>query len=394
MPRLAHALPRYRLHRASGQAVVTLGGRDHYLGPYASPRSYELRDQLIAQWLADGRRSATQAAAPPPTVVVNDLAAAYWKFAEAYYVKQGRPTGEQGLIKVALRRLCEPLGALPAESLTPQALREVQVRMIDEDLARTYINKLIERIRRMYKWGVAEGLVPVTTYQALLCLPGLKKGRTAARETAPVRPVAEEIVEATLPHLPVVVADLVRFQRLTGCRPEDAWAVRPGEIDRRETVWWYVPASHKTEHHDGHDRRIPVGPRAQAVLAPYLERPPECFCFSPREAEQRRRELLRAGRRTAVPPSQRNRRRPSPRRSPGESYDTRSYNRAIARACKRAGLPKWAPNQLRHAAATETRRKYGLEAAQALLGQRRIEVTQIYAQRRDDLAETVAAESG
>jgi len=57
MPRLTQALPHYRLHRASGQAVVTLGGRDHYLGPYGSPRSHQMRDQLIAKWLANGRQS-------------------------------------------------------------------------------------------------------------------------------------------------------------------------------------------------------------------------------------------------------------------------------------------------------------------------------------------------
>jgi hypothetical protein len=174
MPRLTHALPRYRLHRASGQAVLTLGGCDHYLGPFGSPRSYEARDQVIAEWLAQGRRL-PQVDAPPPVTSINDLAAAYWKFANGYYVKAGRTTGELPVIKAALRRLCEPLGALPAESLTPQALREVQERMIGENLARTYINKQIERMRRMYKWGVAEGKVPVTTYQALLCLPGLKK---------------------------------------------------------------------------------------------------------------------------------------------------------------------------------------------------------------------------
>lgn len=393
MPRLTHALPRYRLHRASGQAVVTLGGRDHYLGPFGSSRSYQARDQLIAEWLANGRRDpgATAVAAP---VSVNDLAAAYWKFALGYYVKEGKPTGETAVIKMALRRLCEAFGSLPAESLTPHALKELQQRMIGEDLARTYINKQIERMRRMYRWGVAEGWAPVTTYQALACLPGLKKGRSAARETAPVRPVSEEVVQATLPHLPPVVADMVRLQRLTGCRPEDVWAIRPGDVDRESTIWWYVPPSHKTEHHEGHDRRIPLGPRAQAVLRPYLDRPADAPCFSPAEGRRRRYEILRASRQTPVPPSQQNRRRARPRRSPGESYDTRAYNRAIARACHLAGIEKWSPNQLRHAAATETRRKFGLEAAQALLGQRRIEVTQIYAQRRDDLAETVAAELG
>jgi hypothetical protein len=27
------SFPKYRKHKASGQAVVTLAGRDHYLGP-------------------------------------------------------------------------------------------------------------------------------------------------------------------------------------------------------------------------------------------------------------------------------------------------------------------------------------------------------------------------
>ncbi len=57
VPRLNHALPRYSMHRASGQAVVTIGGRDHYLGPFGSDASHCARDRLISQWLADGRQS-------------------------------------------------------------------------------------------------------------------------------------------------------------------------------------------------------------------------------------------------------------------------------------------------------------------------------------------------
>jgi len=33
MPRLSHAVAKYRKHRGSGQAVVTLNGRDFYLRP-------------------------------------------------------------------------------------------------------------------------------------------------------------------------------------------------------------------------------------------------------------------------------------------------------------------------------------------------------------------------
>ena len=44
MPRLTNSLPKYRKHRASGQAIVTLFGKDHYLGRYgtkASEREYD-----------------------------------------------------------------------------------------------------------------------------------------------------------------------------------------------------------------------------------------------------------------------------------------------------------------------------------------------------------------
>ena len=36
MPRLTNSTPKYRKHRHSGQAVVTLAGKDHYLGKYGT----------------------------------------------------------------------------------------------------------------------------------------------------------------------------------------------------------------------------------------------------------------------------------------------------------------------------------------------------------------------
>lgn len=55
MPRLSHALPKYRKHRGSGQAVVTLNGRDRYLGPYGTKASKREYDRLTGEWLANGR---------------------------------------------------------------------------------------------------------------------------------------------------------------------------------------------------------------------------------------------------------------------------------------------------------------------------------------------------
>ena len=48
---------------------------------------------------------------------------------------------------------------------------------------------------------------------------------------------------------------------------------------------------------------------------------------------------------------------------------------------------RWSPNQLRHTAATEIRRDFGLEAAQIILGHSAADVTQVYAER--DLAKGI-----
>ena len=49
-------LPSYRLHKRSGQAVVTLNGKDHYLGKHKSKASYEEYDSIIAEYLANGKK--------------------------------------------------------------------------------------------------------------------------------------------------------------------------------------------------------------------------------------------------------------------------------------------------------------------------------------------------
>lgn len=55
MPRLSHALPKYRKHKASGQAICTIRGKDYYLGPYGTEASKSAYDRLVSEWLAAGR---------------------------------------------------------------------------------------------------------------------------------------------------------------------------------------------------------------------------------------------------------------------------------------------------------------------------------------------------
>jgi len=52
MPRLLDGVPRYRKHRASGQAIVNLSGKDFYLGPHGTKVSHQEYDRVVAEWLA------------------------------------------------------------------------------------------------------------------------------------------------------------------------------------------------------------------------------------------------------------------------------------------------------------------------------------------------------
>jgi hypothetical protein len=47
--------PRYRRH-CSGQARVTIDGKDIYLGRYGTPESHDAYDRVIREWLEQGRQ--------------------------------------------------------------------------------------------------------------------------------------------------------------------------------------------------------------------------------------------------------------------------------------------------------------------------------------------------
>lgn len=91
MPKLKYALPKYRKHKASGNAVVSIGGKDHYLGPHGSATSRAEYDRLLADWIASGRPS-VEIDRSAPTVA--ELVLVYLRHAERYLrQKWPRPHG-------------------------------------------------------------------------------------------------------------------------------------------------------------------------------------------------------------------------------------------------------------------------------------------------------------
>ncbi|MCE9555999.1 MAG: site-specific integrase [Planctomycetes bacterium] len=414
-------VPSYRRHKATGQAVVTLSGRDLYLGRYNSKHSRAEYNRLVGEWIANGCEMPQEA----DNITIVEMLAKWWIHAKQHYRRNGKPTSSLQSFRQLLKPLRETYGHTPAAAFGPLALKAFRDQFVAQGRSRNYVNRSVGRIKQVFKWAVAEELVQPSVYQALACVGALQRGRTTARETEGVLPVAASVVDATLPHLPTVVADMVRFQRLTGARPTEVCTIRPADVDRNGPVWRYVPQEHKTEHHN-RQRVIFIGPKAQAILSPYLLRHEDEFCFCPCDSERTRRADRHEARQTPMscgnkPGSNRKR---NPKRGAGSHYTKDSYNRAVCRACELAfEMPvelrkksknetnegrqardkaarkwrreyTWCPSQLRHSAATEIRRLYGLEAAQVTLGHSKADVTQIYAERDFDKAAEVMAKIG
>ena len=123
-------VPSYRHFKPKDLGVVRIDGRDHYLGKYDSPESWEKYHRLIAQWLA-GELKGLSSLAPsspgdacppsPSDLTVGEMVLAYWKFAETYYIKDGQPTKEQACMREAIRPLCDLYASTPAREFGPVA---------------------------------------------------------------------------------------------------------------------------------------------------------------------------------------------------------------------------------------------------------------------------------
>lgn len=367
--------PAYLRHKRSGQAYVMVAGRQVYLGPYGSLESRRRYEDVLGVWR---RNRDAEAPLPGPQVlvrepVVGDLILSYLRWVSGEFSPSMISNVRQA--SGYLRGL---YGHHPIARLGATEMRALRAALVERGLARKTINKHLGLVRGMVRWGVEEGIVPPDVSGLVGAVRGIKPGRAGAIDLPPVAPVDDEIVERTLPHLHPTIAAMVRFQRLTGCRPQDVRQMTMQGLDRSGEVWIYRPTKHKTSY-TGRIRVIAIGPRAQAVLGPFLRRDETLPIFT----------RGRGGRR-------------------GISRDY--YAKSIAKACARAFPPppmlvpervpewiaarRWSPNRLRHTAATQVRAAFGLEASQVVLGHARADVTQIYAERDLGLLTKVAAAVG
>ncbi len=295
---------------------------------------------------------------------------------------------------------------IPAKDFGPLKLQEFRNRLIQtgydrvkpstgevnhHEYTRSGINIIAKRVKSILRWAVTQELYPAEQLHALQAVLPLRRGRTEAPEAKEITQVPDEIINQTLPYLPLPIAAMVKIQRLTGMRPGEVCRLSMPEIDRTDPECWiYIPAKHKTAHLNKH-RVVAFVSEAQGVLQPWL-RDDDKPLFSPLEWMSERKRIMRDNRKSKVQPSQVDRSNANPLRTPGDSYNSHSYCRAIGRICASHNIPPWSPNQLRKRAAQRVLDTVGLDVtdAAALLGNDPAVARRFYLQAAKAKAKTVA----
>lgn len=376
-------LPKLCCNKSRMRAFVLERGKRIYLGPWGTPET-EAAYELYIHNLTS-KTPQTPLGIGGASVV--ELVASFFEAKADYYVKNGKQTRQLQRFKAAAEYPVKYFGSIASGAFGPKKLLECRAMMeASGRFSRKYINTLITCWRTIVKFGVEHEIVPPETLTALQAIEPLKRGRSKAGERPPVQAAPAQIVEATCKELPPVVSAMVAIQRFTGMRPGEVTQMKVGDIFIGKDVWIYTLRSDKTDYRrpEWAKKRIPLGPKAQAVLVPFLERKkddPDAFLFSPKDAAADRATIARKNRKTPPSKQMRERDERDERRTYAPCYNVNSYAKAIKRATKRAGVEHWTPNQLRHLYATEIRAKYGLECSQLMLGHAKADVTQIYAER-------------
>lgn len=384
-------VPKLCRHKARDLGFVTdpETKKEIYLGPWGAHETRRAYERWVADYIASRD---VQHPLPRGEGTIKQLVEKYILFARDYYRKPGTRTvtSEYNCVRQALLELKNWFDVSCAE-FKPSDLIAVRQQVIDrkqvsqngkpssKQLSISTINAIITRLKRMFKKGVEWEFVPAATWQALSCVANLS-WRTAPnlRDTAPIKPVDIEHVRAVMPYLKPKFQLMLETHLQTGMRITELCSMRWREISKyNEALYAYKPTEHKTKHR-GVDKVI----------------------FLRAELVERMRELPRRGASAENDFVFISWGRGKSKKYLGQVYPT-GYRTAINRgirfcnaALREQGekeIPAWCPLQIRHSVATLIRQLHGLEAAQAMLGHASLEATQIYAEKRTELAAKIAS---
>lgn len=330
-------LPQMHHHRASGRARVYFKGKHVYLGEWGSQEANTAYQNFLRQ-MHETNAPIVRGGGLPVCVAVGK----FLDHAKEYY--QGGHEVEN--LRSTLSVFTSFFEWEPITEVGPLKITKMMEDLAKTKIPRVRINRLLAHIKRLMDWLVSRELIGAERLAATRSLKSLKMGRTQAIELPPVAAVPIDVVEETLEKIRKPLCDMIRIQLMTAMRPNEVCGLSFAEIDQAKAIWVYAPSHHKNSHR-GHKRQILLGPEAQALLRPYS--------FLPRD-------------------------KPIFITTKGEPFNAQVYGRAIAEHNRDHGIQHWAPNQLRHAAATRLVKEFGWQAARIILGHKAFDTTLIYAE--------------
>ncbi len=387
-------VPTYQRHNSGGRdrafcSVIEDGrSRRIYLGKWNSPESKRKFRALIRCYLSGDRpKNQAPGIGPDDGVTIEDLVARFLVWGETHYVKHGKRTKSWQGMKEAAAPLLDLFRDELVLNFGPKKLQMVQAQMVDLGLARKTVNSRIRKLRRIFRWGVAEEIVSPWVWEGLRAMEPLQRGRTKAPECAPVEPVPIKDIQAVLSHMVPSLRAMVQVQLLTGMRPGELVQLRLTDIDRSgpDGCWVFTPRTHKNEH-KSLSRRVVLSRTVQKLIKPFLTLDPEALIFNPSAVVEERKRAMRARRRSKVTPSQLARdkeRRERPKRQFSPEWSAGNYRKAIHYACDAAGIERWSPGRLRHNFQDLAERACGLEASSKALGHKQLATTEHYRNQLD-----------
>jgi len=326
-----------------------VAGREVWLGRWGSPEADAKYRQLLATWATGG--AAVEAVTPKPRRRPDPVVAATPDRNEhltvgallvryLLEVKAERPVDRKHAkwwLARSIANALEGRRSIPLDQFGPKMLAEVQRELAEQPMprkcgghskrSRAQVAKLVNGIRAMFQWAVAEELVTPDRLVALRSVKPPKAGKV--REGDPREPVTDEHIEAAQAHMPPVAAAIVQFCRLTACRPSEAMALRMADVEQLAGVWKWTLAKHKNAHR-GKRRVIAIGHRAAAIVRQWSAGKSGTALVFTREGVGRRP----PSRAAATIPMQGDPRKELP-------WDAELLRKFVARACKAASIPGW-----------------------------------------------------
>ncbi len=366
-------LPKYSLHKASGQGYARIKGRCVYFGPHGDPESEQRYKRAMAELLAAG----DDVPAPAPrTTTVREGVTGYLDAMRAEWGDGEK--GDKHLVRLhhALDVVTDLFPGRRLSAFGVEQLEAVRAEMVRRDWSRRHINEQINVVRRCWKWLTMRGHVPAGVLERMQALEHLKAGRSPARESDRQEPPTPEVLAKVLARLDrtnPLVGIMVRVQLYSGARTGELVAMSSDRIDASGPVWTYRPARHKNLHR-GKGRVIALPPEAIEAMRPLLSfstdgkliATPDII-FDPRKAVE-----LRPRTNTTEEPGwrsgPRSGRKNNGTRLPTDRYTPVTYAVAVARACRAEKVEPFRPYALRHLAITRWAETLGPEPARVLAG--------------------------